>query len=493
MTKMKCAIIGSGNIGTDLMIKLLKGSDTLELAAVVGIDPASEGLAMASERGVPTTHEGIEGLCRMPQYADIGIAFLFAANHHPAMARITPIRRRIGKRTIFNLMGPLANPARVSHQLIGIARPDYAGLYAEALEQVRGIAASLLARGMNADTPVIVISGNGVDHGLLALAGQYIGVPIVPVAEQYALIHGAHGRLRHAVEMTKPRMAYTVDADQYGEALALDIFDDIEVVASNPGQNAKVTPFADLVKGDAGVDVNAAFAATGPDTVGKILLTSGSTSAPKGGPTTNRMMTTNQAQLAAALSVERPNLVAVTDELTRRGLISRERVPSDRRTYALRLTTAGARLLAQATEALRQAVQGGPAAGRIDTAPPAPEPAPLTVAERRALPFSVDMPAGAGLYPGRSGPEFDIFSVRREGRGLVMIYVGPQSQFPIYSGEQRERAGRRSIIVTENGRNLALEHVYRLRDGVELHVWVSAVSDEDRALADVIGQTVEPR
>ena len=103
------------------------------------------------------------------------------------------------------------------------------------------------------------------------------------------------------------------------------------------------------------------------------------------------------------------------------------------------------------------------------------------------------MPEGAGLYPGRSGPEFDIFSVRREGRGLLMIYVGPQSQFPIYSGEQRERAGRRSIIVTENGRTLALEHLYRLRDGVELHVWVSAVSDEDRALADAIGQTVEPR
>ena len=75
MARMKCAIIGSGNIGTDLMIKLLKGSDTLELAAVVGIDPASEGLAMARERGVATTHEGIEGLCRMPQYADIGIAF----------------------------------------------------------------------------------------------------------------------------------------------------------------------------------------------------------------------------------------------------------------------------------------------------------------------------------------------------------------------------------------------------------------------------------
>ena len=75
MARMKCAIIGSGNIGTDLMIKLLKGSDTLELAAGVGIDPASEGLAMARERGVATTHGWIEGLCRMPQYADIGIAF----------------------------------------------------------------------------------------------------------------------------------------------------------------------------------------------------------------------------------------------------------------------------------------------------------------------------------------------------------------------------------------------------------------------------------
>jgi feruloyl-CoA synthase len=173
--------------------------------------------------------------------------------------------------------------------------------YAEALEQVRAIAAALLARGLGPDKPVLVMSGNGVDHGLLALAGQYVGVPVVPVAEQYALIHGAHGRLRHAVEMTKPGLAYAVDADQYAEALALDIFDDIELVASRPGKNDKVTPFAELLKGDDGVDVDAAFAATGPDTVGKILLTSGSTSLPKGVPTTNRMMTTNQVQIAQVL------------------------------------------------------------------------------------------------------------------------------------------------------------------------------------------------
>ena len=77
--------------------------------------------------------------------ADLGIAFLFAANHHPAMKRITPIRRRIGRRTIFNLMGPLANPAHVSRQLIGIARPDYVPIYAEALAQLGAGAAAVIS------------------------------------------------------------------------------------------------------------------------------------------------------------------------------------------------------------------------------------------------------------------------------------------------------------------------------------------------------------
>lgn len=173
--------------------------------------------------------------------------------------------------------------------------------YAEALEQVRAIGAALIARGLDETTPILVMSGNGIDHGLLALAGQYVGVPVVPVAEQYSLIHGAHGRLRHAIDLVAPKMAYVVDADQYAEALALDALDGIEVVATRPGGNASATPFADLLEGDPGVDVDAAHAKVGPDTVVKILLTSGSTSAPKGVPTTHAMMCANQAQLADAL------------------------------------------------------------------------------------------------------------------------------------------------------------------------------------------------
>ncbi|MEZ5999445.1 acetaldehyde dehydrogenase (acetylating) [Hyphomonas sp.] len=75
MTKTKVAIIGSGNIGTDLMIKVLRKSKTLEMAAMVGIDPESDGLARAKRMGVATTHEGIDGLTRLGVWPEIGIVF----------------------------------------------------------------------------------------------------------------------------------------------------------------------------------------------------------------------------------------------------------------------------------------------------------------------------------------------------------------------------------------------------------------------------------
>ncbi len=73
--KRKVAIIGSGNIGTDLMIKILRNAQHLEMAAMVGIDPASDGLARASRMGVATTHEGVEGLTRLPIFDEIDFVF----------------------------------------------------------------------------------------------------------------------------------------------------------------------------------------------------------------------------------------------------------------------------------------------------------------------------------------------------------------------------------------------------------------------------------
>ena len=75
MAKVQCAIIGSGNIGTDLMIKIMRMSDALEMGAMVGIDPHSDGLARAARLRVPTTHEGIEGLRKLPNYNQIRVVF----------------------------------------------------------------------------------------------------------------------------------------------------------------------------------------------------------------------------------------------------------------------------------------------------------------------------------------------------------------------------------------------------------------------------------
>lgn len=186
--------------------------------------------------------------------------------------------------------------------------------YAGVLEKVRAVGAALLARGMGEDTPILIMSGNGVDHGILALAAQYVGVPVVPVAEQYSLIHGAHGRLREAINLIKPKMAYVVDADQYGEALNLEELAHVEIVASRAGTRS-VTTFADLLKGDGSVDVDGAFAAVTPDTVGKILMTSGSTSSPKGVLTTHRMMCVNQVQLADSMPFLRKRPPVIVDWL----------------------------------------------------------------------------------------------------------------------------------------------------------------------------------
>ncbi|KAA0592710.1 acetaldehyde dehydrogenase [Azospirillum lipoferum] len=98
MSKAKCAIIGSGNIGTDLMIKILRLSRTLEMAALVGIDPASDGLARAARLGVATTADGLEGLRRMEVYKDIKI--VFDATSAKAHAVHDAVLRADGKQVI---------------------------------------------------------------------------------------------------------------------------------------------------------------------------------------------------------------------------------------------------------------------------------------------------------------------------------------------------------------------------------------------------------
>ena len=180
--------------------------------------------------------------------------------------------------------------------------------YQSTLQKVRAIAASLLARGMGPDTPILIMSGNGVDHGLLTLAAHYVGVPTAPIAEQYALIPAARERLEHAISLVNPRMAYVVDADKFAHAITIDALAGVEIVASDVGSQSGVTAMDTLLQGDSGVDIDVARGQVTPDSVVKILMTSGSTSAPKGVMTTQRMMCVNQTQIADSLPflTERP-------------------------------------------------------------------------------------------------------------------------------------------------------------------------------------------
>lgn len=107
-----------------------------------------EALGLNLDRAVETAEETL---------ADLGICFLFAARHHPSMGRIMPIRKALGRRTIFNLMGPLANPANVRRQLVGIARPAYVPIYAEAI------------RRLGTDHSMVISGDEGLDE--LSLAG----------------------------------------------------------------------------------------------------------------------------------------------------------------------------------------------------------------------------------------------------------------------------------------------------------------------------------
>lgn len=128
-----------------------------------------EALGLNLDRAMDTAEETL---------ADLGICFLFAGKHHPAMGRIMPIRRALGRRTIFNLMGPLANPAGVKRQLVGIARPDYVPIYAEALARL-GTEHSFVVSGDEGLDELSLAGGNEIAD----VRGNHVGMKRVEAAD----------------------------------------------------------------------------------------------------------------------------------------------------------------------------------------------------------------------------------------------------------------------------------------------------------------------
>ena len=188
--------------------------------------------------------------------------------------------------------------------------------YAQAWARARAIAQGLIARGLSAERPVLILSENSLEHGLLALGCLVAGVPFVPTSPAYSLISTDYDKLKHVVRTVTPGLVFASDADRYGRAIHAIAGDDMEVLLVNGELEGRAsTRFADLLATPVTDAVDAAMAATGPDTIAKFLFTSGSTKLPKAVINTQRMLCANQEQVAQAMTVMAEGELVLVDWL----------------------------------------------------------------------------------------------------------------------------------------------------------------------------------
>ncbi|MDA9416646.1 feruloyl-CoA synthase [Bradyrhizobium sp. CCBAU 25360] len=175
--------------------------------------------------------------------------------------------------------------------------------YAELLVASRHIASALIARGLSAERPVVILSGNSIDHALLAFGAFYAGIPFCPVSPAYSLVSKDYGKLSYLMKLLTPGLAFAEDADKFADALAANVSLGTEIAASYgevPGR--EVTLLADLMATPIRSDLDDVHGKIGPDTIAKFLLTSGSTGNPKAVINTQRMICANQVMLRETLA-----------------------------------------------------------------------------------------------------------------------------------------------------------------------------------------------
>ncbi len=175
--------------------------------------------------------------------------------------------------------------------------------YAEALLKAEAIGQSLSERELGLERPLMILSGNSVDHGLVMLGALLAGVPLAPTSPAYSLLSQDHGKLRHVFEVVTPGMLFVEEPDPYAQALASLDLSGVEVVtrgdprSGQRGNAPAMTPLADLLGSSPGASLRQAEASLKPETVAKILFTSGSTGTPKGVLNTHRMLCSNQQMI----------------------------------------------------------------------------------------------------------------------------------------------------------------------------------------------------
>ena len=175
--------------------------------------------------------------------------------------------------------------------------------YAQTLVQVRGLAQALVERNVSTERPIAILSGNDIEHALLALAAMHVGIPYSPISVPYSLMSSDFGKLKSIIEVLTPGLVFACDGKPFARAIEAAVPPGIEIaVAANPLGTRHTAMFADMLATKPTDAVDAAHAKVGPDTIAKILFTSGSTGYPKGVINTQRMLCANQAMIRSCLA-----------------------------------------------------------------------------------------------------------------------------------------------------------------------------------------------
>ncbi|NUR13088.1 MAG: AMP-binding protein, partial [Bradyrhizobium sp.] len=184
--------------------------------------------------------------------------------------------------------------------------------YAQALRQVRAAASWILAHGLSAEHPLAILSDNSIDHALLALAAQHVGVPSAAISPAYSLMSTDFEKLKSMITLLEPGAIYVSATKPFAAALAaVEPLHKARIISGNE-DDAGALAFRTVAATPESPGVATAFAAVTPDTIAKFLFTSGSTGAPKAVINTQRMLTSSQqarAQTWTFLDRERGDLV----------------------------------------------------------------------------------------------------------------------------------------------------------------------------------------